>query len=137
DVSGNVTTSATRTVLVDNTAPTGSLTQPADGASVRATVTLASSSADGGSGVAAAQFQVKGPSDSSFPDLGAAVTTSPYTFDWNTASRADGSYDLRVVTTDVSGNTTTSASRTVLVDNTAPTGGITAPAANAPLRGSV
>src|SRR5439155_57594 len=119
DVAGNRTTSAARTVLVDNTAPAGALTQPAADAAVRGSVTLASSSADAGSGVASAQLQVKAPGDSSFSDLGAALTSTPYTIDWSTGALDDGSYELRVVTTDVAGNVTTSASRTVLLDNTA------------------
>ena len=47
---------------------------------------------------------------------------------WNTTLQADGLYDLRVVTTDNAGNSFTSGSITVRVDNTAPTGSITAPA---------
>src|SRR5207249_458775 len=137
DVAGNRTTSAVHTVVVDNTAPAGALTQPAAGAPLRAVVTLAASSADGGSGVASAPFQVEGPDDSSFSDLGGALTASPYDHSWDTTAVADGSYDLRVVTTDGAGNTTTSAARTVLVDNTAPTGAITAPAANAAVRGDI
>ena len=48
-------------------------------------------------------------------------TTGPYSADWDTTSLADGDYDLRVVTTDEAGNAHTSATRTVTVDNTAPT----------------
>jgi hypothetical protein len=55
--------------------------------------------------------------------------TSPYSISWNTTAVADGLYDLRVVTTDNVGNTFTSSLVTnVRVDNTNPTGAITAPA---------
>ena len=48
---------------------------------------------------------------------------------WDTTAFADGLYDLRVVTTDNVGNTFTSPTiANVRVDNTAPTGSITAPA---------
>ena len=60
------------------------------------------------------------------------ATGSPYQVSWDTTGVADGLYDLRVVTTDNVGNTTTSATvANVRVDNTAPTGSLTAPAASA------
>src|SRR5207248_1680575 len=121
DAAGNVTTSPSRTVLVDNTAPTGTITAPAAGAALRGAVVVSSDPADDGSGVASAQLQLEGPDDASFSDLGSAITAAPYTYDWGTGSLSDGSYDLRVVTTDAAGNVTTSAARTVVVDNTAPT----------------
>ena len=42
--------------------------------------------------------------------------------------QADGQYDVRVVTTDNAGNAFTSPTITIRVDNTAPTGSVTAPA---------
>ena len=56
---------------------------------------------------------------------------------WNTTLLSDGLYDLRVVTTDNAGGSFTSPTITVRVDNTAPTGSVTAPAAGANLRGTV
>ena len=70
--------------------------------------------------------------------MATADTTSPYTASWITTAVADGLYDLRVITTDKSGNTFTSALVTnVRVDNTLPTGAVTAPAAAANVRGTV
>ena len=113
DNAGNSHTSATITVRVDNTNPTGSITAPADSANVRGTVGLTSNSADaGGSGVATVQFQ-RSP-------IGAGTWTNQAA-SWDTTAQADGQYDLRVVTTDNAGNTHTSATITVRVDNTAPT----------------
>ena len=122
DNAGNVFSSAPITVRVDNTNPTGSVTAPAAAANLRATVALASSSADSGSGVATVQFQ-RSP-------IGAGTWTNQAA-SWNTTLQADGQYDLRVVTTDNAGNSFTSAAVTVRVDNTLPTGSITAPAAGA------
>ena len=57
DTFGNSTTE-TVTFAIDSTAPTGSITAPAASANVRgAAVAVSSNSADGGSGVASAQFQ--------------------------------------------------------------------------------
>src|SRR5207245_11374810 len=120
--------------LADSPAPAGALTQPGDEETLSGTVTVASSAADGGSGLASVQFEVKGPGDASFSGLGAAVTTAPYEISWATSTVADGTYELRSVTRDVAGNRTTSAAHTVVVDNTAPTGALTQPADGARLR---
>ena len=120
DNAGNVFTSAAITVRVDNTLPTGSVTAPAAAANLRDTVALTSNSADtGGSGVATVQFQ-RSP-------IGAGTWTNQAA-SWDTTASGDGQYDLRVVTTDNAGNTFTSGTVTVRVDNTLPTGSVTAPA---------
>ncbi|MGZ7018438.1 MAG: Ig-like domain-containing protein [Acidimicrobiia bacterium] len=128
DNAGN-TASQSVTIKVDKNAPTGSLTAPANGASVTGSVTVSSDSADtGGSGVANATFQSSPAGANTWTTIGAPDTTSPYSVSWNTAVLANGSYDLRVVTTDNAGLTFTSATRTVTVDATAPTVTITFPA---------
>ena len=83
------------------------------GANVRGTIALTSNSADAGSGVATVQFQ-RSPAG--------AGTWTNQAASWNTTLQADGQYDLRVVTTDNAGNAFTSATVTVRVDNTLPTG---------------
>ena len=118
DNAGNAFTSGVITVRVDNTLPTGSVTSPAAAADVRGSITLASNSADAGSGVATVQFQ-RSPTG-----LGAWTNQAA---SWNTTLQADGQYDVRVVTTDNAGNAFTSPSITIRVDNTAPTGSITRP----------
>ena len=128
DVNGNSAASARVTVRLDNTAPTGSVTAPAAGANLRGTVGLASDSADSGSGVATVQFQRSPAGAGSWTNQAAT---------WNTTLLTDGLYDLRVVTTDNAGGSFTSPAITVRVDNTAPTGSVTAPAAGANLRGTV
>jgi hypothetical protein len=122
DNAGNAFTSAAITVRVDNTNPTGSVTAPAAAANLRDTVALASSSADGGSGVATVTFQ-RSP-------IGAGTWTNQAA-GWDTHNVGDGQYDLRVVTTDNAGNSFTSGTVTVRVDNTLPTGSVTAPVAGA------
>ncbi len=126
DEAGNTLDSAAQTVLVDNTNPTGSLTAPADGAELSGTVAVSSDSADSGSGVASAEFQRRPAGGGAWTTI-ATDANAPYSVDWDTTALGDGDYDLRVVTTDDAGNTFTSATRTVLVDNTAPTVSLTAP----------
>ncbi len=120
DEVGNAETPSSRTFSFDATAPTGSLTAPADGAALRGTsVTVSSDSADAGSGVASAEFERRPAGGGAWTTIGTDAS-APYSVSWNTTSLADGDYDLRVVTTDAAGNTFTSAVRTVTVDNTAP-----------------
>ena len=107
---------------VDNTAPTGSITAPAANAFVNgASVAVSANSADTGSGVSSAQFQTSPHGAGTWSNLGAADATSPYGVTWNTTTYADGQYDVRVVTTDKSGNTFTSAAVMAEVQNSAPT----------------
>ena len=63
----------------DTTAPTVSLTAPANGATVSGTVTLTATASDN-VGVAGVQFLVDGN------PLGAEDTTSPYSVSWNTTT---------------------------------------------------
>jgi hypothetical protein len=64
--------------------------------------------------VASVQFQLDGV------NLGAAVTTAPYTTSWNTATTTNATHILTAVATDVAGNAATSASRSVIVNNATP-----------------
>ena len=129
DTAGNAeATPATIQVRVDNTLPTGSVTSPAAGANVRGTIALTGNSADAGSGVATVQFQRS-------PAGAGTWTNQAPSFD--TTLVTDGQYDLRVVTTDNAGNTSTSAAITIRVDNTLPTGSVTSPAAGANVRGTI
>ena len=129
DAAGNAeSTPATIQVRVDNTDPTGTITAPIDAADLRGTVALTSNSADAGSGVATVVFQ-RSPAG--------AGTWTNQAASWNTTLQTDGLYDLRVVTTDNAGNAFSSAPITVRVDNTAPTGAVTAPAGGANVRGTI
>jgi hypothetical protein len=112
----------------DTTPPSVSVTSPANSALLHQTVTVSASATDNVA-VASVQFQVDGQ------NLGSAVTAAPYSVSWNTAAVADGSHTLTAVATDTSGNTA-SSTVTVAVDNTLPTGSITAPTAGATVSGS-
>jgi hypothetical protein len=136
DAAGNTTTSSTVTVTVSNadtTAPTVSITAPANNATVSGTVTVTATAVDN-VGVVGVQFKVDGA------NLGAEDTTSPYSVSWNTTTAGNGTHSLTAVARDAAGNTTTSSTVTVTVSNadtTAPTVSITAPANNATVQGTV
>ena len=100
----------------DTTKPTVSLTAPAAGATVKGTVTITASASDN-AGVAGVQFKLNGA------NLGAEVTTPPFSMAWNTITSANGSAVITAVARDAAGNTATSASRTVTVSNSAASGG--------------
>jgi len=105
-----LTKADTRTVTVDNVAPTVSLTSPAPGSTVAGSVTLNANAADSGSGVAKVDFLVDGA-------VIATTTTAPYTATWNTGTSANSAHALSARATDVAGNATTSATVSVTVNN--------------------
>ncbi len=130
DTIGN-TSFVTITVTVDNTAPSVSMTAPSANASVHGTTVTVSANATDETDVAGVQFQLDGS------NLAAEVTTSPYSISWDTTSASNGTHLLRAVARDSAGNSTTSSTVSVTVDNSAPTVSITTPAANAVLRATV
>jgi hypothetical protein len=95
-------------VLVD-------ITSPSSGVRVRGAVTVSASVSSTRSGsVTAVQFKVNGG------DLGAAVTTAPYSVTWNASAATDGWHTLTAVARDASGLEFSSDPVTVRVSNTAP-----------------
>jgi YVTN family beta-propeller protein/VCBS repeat-containing protein len=121
DAAGNTTTSAPITIIVDNTAPTVTLTAPADGATVAGVVTVTATASDN-VGVAWVEFRTNDNSE------GAVDTTSPYGVSESTTAAPDGTYVVTAVARDTAGNITISAPVTFIVDNTAPAVSVTAPA---------
>jgi sulfur relay (sulfurtransferase) DsrF/TusC family protein len=115
--------------MVDNTAPTISITAPAAGAKVKGTVTVTAGASDN-VGVSKVGFYVDG-------SLKSTDTSSPYSYSWNTTSLANGSHSIYAKAYDAAGNVKQSSIISVTVDNTAPTVSITAPAANAKVKGTV
>ena len=94
----------------DVTRPTVSITAPASGASVSATVAVTASASDN-VGVAGVQFRVDGV------NLGGEITAAPYTTSWSTITAANGTHTLTAIARDAAGNTTTSAAVSVTVSN--------------------
>src|SRR5262249_7134557 len=98
----------------DTTAPTVSVTAPANGATVSGTAVAVSATASDDVGVVGVQFKLDGA------NWGAEDAAGPYTKTWDTTTAADGTHTVSVVARDAAGNTTTSAVVTVTVSNTAP-----------------
>ena len=116
----------------DTSAPSVSVTAPANGATVSGTATLSANAADN-AGVLGVQFKVDGV------NAGAEDTTSPYSVQWNTAGASLGSHQITAVARDAAGNSTTSAAVSVTVsggDSQAPAVSLTAPAGGATVSGT-
>src|SRR5207244_7684359 len=94
---------------------------------VHGSLTLSSTTTDGGSGVASVAYEIA-------PHSGAF---SSQTALWDTTGVIDGLYDLHVIATDVAGNSTTSTLITTRVDNTPPSLTFSNPAAGTVVDGIV
>lgn len=94
----------------DSTPPVVSVTNPANGSTVSSTATLRAAASDD-SGVKDLRYQVDNT------NVGNVLTSAPYTFAWNTALVSDGAHTVRAIATDVNGNSTTSSSFSVTVNN--------------------
>ena len=94
----------------DTTAPTVSMTAPANGATVSGTATVSCTAADN-VGVASVQFQLDGA------NIGSVLTSAPYSFSLNTATYSNGSHTLRAIARDAAGNQSTSIAVTVTISN--------------------
>src|SRR5579863_7309920 len=140
DSAGNTATSATIKVMVNNptkdtTPPTVSITAPANGAKVSGIVAVTANASDNVS-VASVQFEIDGV------NAGAADLAAPYAYSWDTSKSPNGPHTVKAVATDGAGNSTTSATVTVTINNTVadttpPAVAITAPATSATVSGTV
>ena len=114
DAAGNVSgpsNQATGISTADTLPPTVAITSPTNGVTVSGAVNVTAAATDNVA-VASVQFQLDGA------NLGAPITTAPYTDSWNTAGAANGGHTLTAVAVDTSGNKATSAPVTVTVNNT-------------------
>ena len=129
DNAGNTANSTVYSgAIVDNAAPTVSVTDP--GQYLKGTVTVNATAGDGsGSGVASVRIQRSPAGAGTWTDI-CTDATSPYSCSWNTTGVTDGLYDLRAIATDnVSLSTTSSTVANRRVDNTAPTATMNDPGA--------
>ena len=95
----------------DTTAPTTSITAPANGATVSGTAVSVTASASDNVGVTKVEFYLDGA-------LKSTDTTSPYAWTWDSTTAANGSHTLVSKAYDAVGNVGTSATITVTVSNT-------------------
>lgn len=100
---------------VDNTPPTPTIQYPADGQCVNGVVTIRGSVQDNFSGPGAWRLQIDGVQV-------AAGDGADVRYDWNTAGLPDDSlHTIRLVASDVCGNSSQTPVATVRVNNNAPT----------------
>jgi hypothetical protein len=95
----------------DTTPPTVTVTAPTGGTTVSGSVGVTATAGDN-VGVAGVQFKVDGA------NLGAEVTSAPYSVAWDSTSATNASHSLTAVARDTSGNLTTSVAVVVTVSNT-------------------
>jgi hypothetical protein len=136
DAAGNVGLSSgiSVTVMKDTTAPTVAMTAPVNGATISGTVALTASASDN-VGVSKVEFYQNGT-------LLFAGNVLPYSYNWNTASVADGSYTITAKAYDAAGNIAQSANVAVTVKNSAtdtaaPVVSLTSPSAGSTVTGTV
>jgi len=132
-VAGSTTyTSATVAgVLVDNLAPTVTMTDP--GSSLKGTKTFTATATDAHSGIAKVVIQASG--GTTWSDL-CTVSAAPFSCPVDTTTLTNGTYSFRAVATDKAGNATTSAPVTGRVVQNI-TSSVTLAAPSTHLRGSV
>jgi len=118
----------------DTTPPACAMTSPSSGATVSGTITPTASALDN-IAVSKVEFYIDGA-------LRSTDTTSPYGFSWDTTSNVNGSHTIVAKAYDAAGNTATSASLSVKVQNSGsdslpPTVVITSPAMGSHVSGNV
>jgi hypothetical protein len=117
DTAGNVN-DATYTRVADNTAPTGSVPVPGP---LVGTVSVAINAADGtGSGVASVTGQFRAQGTTTWSQVCVDVDAPYGCSGLDTTQYPDGLYEARAIVVDAAGFTTTTATVTMRIDNTAP-----------------
>ena len=110
---GPASNEASAVVTTDTTAPTVSITAPAAGATVSASVNVAANAVDD-VGVVGVQFKLDGA------NLGVEDTSAPYSVSWDTSTASNGSHTLSAVARDAAGNSSSATGVGVTVSNNAP-----------------
>jgi len=125
--------SATTQQAADTIAPTVTIGSPAAGSTVGGTVSVSANASDN-VGVTKVEFYVNGA-------LQATDSSAPYSFSWNTAGFANGSYTLTMKAYDAAGNVGQASStvnvQNVQKDTTPPTVSIASPASGSTVSGTV
>lgn len=118
DLSGNTTTHTLYEITYDNTNPLGTIINPLNNTYIKGTVALSMSALDDFSGMNRVAYFINGTW------LNASYTVDTdgyYTYNWNTTSVTDGSYEINYRPRDNAGNVdATSYVSNVFIDNTAP-----------------
>jgi hypothetical protein len=114
DAAGNVgqSSNVAVTVVKDTTAPTVSVTAPANNATVSGTTTITVSASDT-SGISKVEFYEDGA-------LLSASNVAPYSYSWNTASVTNSTHSLYAKAYDAAGNVGQTSNVTVTVNNPVP-----------------
>lgn len=132
DILGSLSVTQGFTTNIDTTAPTVSVSAPANGATIGApgTTTITATASDNNT-VSSVDIYIDGTKATT-------LTTSPYSYSWNTSGLALGSHTIQAKATDPAGNVGSSTINTVtLADQTPPTTSITAPTAGSLVKGTV
>lgn len=112
----STTSAVVADVMVDNVAPTVTMTDP--GTPLHGTSTFAATATDVDAGVAQVQLQYQRSGTSTWTTF-CTPTTDPFSCRFDTSTLADGTYAFRAVATDAIGNSATSATvSNRVVDNT-------------------
>ncbi|MBL8821227.1 MAG: PKD domain-containing protein [Planctomycetia bacterium] len=120
----------------DTQAPTVNLTTPTPQSTVTGVIQIAALATDN-VGVVGVRFLLDNQ------QIGAEVTSAPFTMSWNSAQVGNGTHTLKAIARDAAGNTTTSAvvqftvNNVTSVDTTAPTVNLTSPAPGSTVSGIV
>ena len=111
---GRTTNTGALVGAADWTPPSVSLPDP--GSPLKGTVTVTATATDAASGIRDVTVQYLPSGGSSWTSI-CTATTAPYSCAWNTASLADGAYQLRAVATDRAGYSTTTETVSTTVAN--------------------
>lgn len=117
DILGSLAATGGGSYTVDTAAPTVALTTPAGGATlaVGSVTNITATASDAASAVTKVEFYIDNA-------LASTVTTSPYTFAWNTAGLSLGSHSISAKAYDTFNNSASTPTISVtLADQTAPT----------------
>jgi hypothetical protein len=115
DAAGNSTTTSTTTRTVDNTAPSVSITSPANGATLSGTTTI-TAAASAVQGVSSVRIEARAGTSGAFSPV-CTDTSAPYACTYDTSTAANGTYQIQAVLVPTSGASVTSSVVTVTVDN--------------------